>query len=447
VDVSGAGVGALARERALEQPAAGVAPTAGRRARRNIRYLYLDMGWQGIILAGITTFLSVFLVRLGASPFLVGLLTSVPALVTIVLSVVFAPFLEGRRDLVRVVTLTRLGSRLCYLLIALVPFALTGDLVWLAPWVIVAIWGLSAVFSSATNPAFTAVLAEVVPPRQRPAVNGGRWAVVSLVTAITAALFGRLLDAVRFPLNFQFLFVLSFLAGLASIYYFDRIEVPPGAQLPVRLGAATPLRYFARLARDSAGQPAFASYVLTTFVYRLGLNLPLALFPLYWVDEVHASNSWIGFSTTATYGTLVVGYFLWGRAAQRHGHRRVLLLSSAGAALYPLLTPLVRSPEWLIPVAIVYGAFAGGIDVSFFEGLLEASPPEQRASFAAINASFANLAVLVGPIAGTAVAGVLGIRAGFVVAGGLCLLGTLLFHALSVGRHRAPHAASAETAE
>src|SRR5205823_3897804 len=144
VGVSGAGVGALARESALGRPAAGAAPTAGQRARRNIRYLYLDMGWQRIILAGITTFLSVFLVRLGASPFLVGLLTSVPALVTIVLSVVFAPFLEGRRDLVRVVKLTRLGSRLCYLLIALVPFALTGDLVWLAPWVIVAIWGLSA---------------------------------------------------------------------------------------------------------------------------------------------------------------------------------------------------------------------------------------------------------------------------------------------------------------
>ena len=135
--------------------------TSGGRTRRNSRYLYLDMGWQGIILAGITTFQSVFLVRLGASPLLVGLLTSAPALVTIVLSILAAPFLERRRDLVRVVTLTRLGSRLCCLLIALVPALLVGDVARFAPGAIVAIWALSAAFSAVTTPAFTAVLGRV----------------------------------------------------------------------------------------------------------------------------------------------------------------------------------------------------------------------------------------------------------------------------------------------
>jgi MFS family permease len=270
----------------------------------------------------------------------------------------------------------------------------------------------------------------VVPPRERPAVNGARWAIVSLVTSVAAALF-----------------ILSFLAGLVSIYYFDRIEAPPVDRPSIERRVSRPLRYLAALARDSARQPAFAYYLLTTFVYRLGLNLPLALFPLYWVEHVRASNSWIGYSTTAGYGALVVAYFLWGHTARRHGHRRVLLISSVGLSFYPLLTALVRTPEWLIPVAIVYGLFAGGIDISFFEGLLEASPPEQRAGFAAINASFANLAVLIGPVAGTAIAGWLGIRVGFLVAGGLCQLGALLFYLLSVDRRHAPRVAPSQVAE
>lgn len=93
-------------------------------------------------------------------------------------------------------------------------------------------------------------------------------------------------------------------------------------------------------------------------------------------------------------------------------------------------------------MAIVYGTFAASIDISFFEGLLEASPPEQRASFAAVNASFANLAVLLGPLGGTAVAGWLGIRAGFVAVGGLCLLGAALFYLLTIGPRRILQAAN-----
>lgn len=405
--------------------------------RRNIRLLYFDMSWQGLITAGIGTFISVFLVRLGASPFTLSLLTALPALVTIVLSVPLMPLIERRHDLVRVVTATRIGSRACFLLIALAPFALTGERLALLPLVVVGLWGLSAVFSSATTPAFTAVLAEVVPPRERPRVNGGRWAAYSLVTAVCVAIMGRVLDLIAFPTNFQLVFVVSAVAGFVSLAAFDRIRMPEHTGGGSHSRQGNLLRYFVDLGRVSMRQPAFAAFLGTTFVYRLGLSLPIALYPLYWVNEVGASNSWIGYTTTASYGTLVLAYFLWGRVAPRLGSRRVLLIASIGLAFYPLLTPLVQVPIWLIPVAMINGVFAAGIDISFFEGLMEASPPEYRASFAAVNASFANLAIFVGPILGTAVAGWFGIRAGFVIAGACCLVGAALFYWLAVGSQRA----------
>lgn len=412
--------------------------------RRNIRLLYFDMSWQGLITAGIGTFIAVFLVRLGASPFVLSLLTALPALVTIILSVPLMPLVERRRDLVRVVTVTRIGSRACFLLIALVPFALTGDRRTLLPPLVVALWGLSAVFSSATTPAFTAVLAEVVPPRERPRVNGGRWAAYSLVTAVSVAILGKALDLLAFPGNFQIVFAISSLAGFISLAAFDRIEMPERAASAAKPRQVNLLAYFADLGRSSLREPAFAAFLVTTFVYRLGLSLPIALYPLYWVNNVGASNSWIGYTTTASYGTLVVAYFLWGRAAPRLGSRRVLLIASIGLSFYPLLTPLVREPLWLIPVAVINGAFAAGIDISFFEGLLEASPPEHRASFAAVNASVANLAIFVGPILGTTIAGWLGIRAGFIIAGACCLIGAALFYWLSVGSKRAARLALAD---
>ena len=38
------------------------------------------------------------------------------------------------------------------------------------------------------------VVAEIIPPRRRPSVNGTRWALLSLVTAISVAVFGYLLE-------------------------------------------------------------------------------------------------------------------------------------------------------------------------------------------------------------------------------------------------------------
>ena len=140
----------------------------------------------------------------------------------------------------------------------------------------------------------------------------------------------------------------------------------------------------------------------------------------------------------------MVAYFLWGRYAPMIGSRRLLLIASFWLSFYPLLTPLVREPIWLIPVAFINGAFAAGIDISFFEGLLEASPPEHRASFAAVNASVANLAIFVGPILGTTLSGWVGLRVGFVVAGAFCLIGTALFYWLAVGSKRATRTVLAE---
>lgn len=419
----------------------GTTPSALQLTRRNIRLLYLDMSWQGLITAGITTFLAVFLVRLGASPFVLSLLTSLPALVTIVLSVAFMPLIERQPNPVRVVTLTRLGSRTCFLLIALAPFVLTGERRRFLPLVAVLLWGFSAVFSAATNPAFIAVLAEVVPPRQRPSVNGGRWAAHSLIVAVTVAIFGRLLDWWSFPQNFQIVFGLSFLAGMISTAVYDRIRLPPAQRRPGDPATGTSWRYFVQLGRASFRQPAFGTFLLTTFVYRLGLSLPAALYPIFWVDNVGASNTWIGFNTTAIYGALVVSYVLWGRAARRCGSRRILLITSAGLSFYPLLTPLVGAPIWLIPVAIIHGTFIAGIDITFFEGLLEASPPDQRAGFAAVHTSVINIAILAGPLLGSGLAAWFGIRAAFVIAGVSCLFGALLFYLLAVGSQRQPRLA------
>lgn len=407
----------------------GVDPaTVSRVERANIRILAIDTSIFGIVEAGIGAFLAVFLVRLEAPSLLVGLVASLPSLGAILLSVPASRWIARWRDPVRVVVVWRFWMRVTYLAIALVPLITTGPL---APWLIIFFWGLSSIPAAIVNLAWTTVIAEVIPAERRPLVNGVRWALFSVVTAAAGALFGPLLDWVAFPLNYQIVFLVSFLAGLATCYTFSLIRLPtleaPAPLVHLRLG-------FLSLLDQVRQQPDFARFLIATSIYRIGLNLPVPLFSIYWVTVMHASDTLIGFRTTVAYIALIVSYLLWGWLAVRRGPRLVLLAASAGVSLYPLLTAASGDVVWLLPVALLWGLFVSGIDIAFFETLLRTVPAERRSVLVAINSALANLVIFTAPLAGAALADLIGLRWGLVLAGILSLVGTALMLVLSVAR-------------
>ena len=396
---------------------------------RNIRYLYIDTAFQGLVSGGITTFLPVFIVRLGASSLLVSLLTSLPAIVVALLSIPSGLFVERRRDHLRVTNWGRLAYRSCFLLVAAIPFFMSHHLAE----TIVVIQALQAVPGAIINLSWTAVVAEVIPPKRRPSVNGGRWSAVSLVSALAVVLFGYLLERLIFPTNYQIVFAISFLGGLFSIYFFSLIKLPAGP-LPQAPAARAPTLAgrLRRYVNAFVETPVFLRFLFTTFVLRFGLALPAALYSIYWIRHLNATDVLIGWQTTVGSLALIVGYFSWGRVASRKGHQLVLMICTIGAGFYPAATGLVTAQAWLPVVALLRGFFTTGIDISFFDTLLHVCPAEKRPIFVAVNTISAHLAIFLGPIAGSLLADWLGIRAVFFIAGGIHLLAALLFQLFHV---------------
>src|SRR6476661_9407547 len=93
--------------------------------QRNVRNVLIDGIGVGLV-NGVATFLSVFLVRLGASPFLVGLLTSMPALTGIMLAIPVGRLLERQRNIVPWYSRARVWVLSSYALTGLVPFIFAG---------------------------------------------------------------------------------------------------------------------------------------------------------------------------------------------------------------------------------------------------------------------------------------------------------------------------------
>jgi MFS family permease len=110
----------------------------------------------------------------------------------------------------------------------------------------------------------------------------------------------------------------------------------------------------------------------------------------------------------------------------------VLIACTVGVGLYPALTALVTDQVWLPVVAIVYGFFVTGIDISIFDTLLHVCPPERRASYVALNTLLANFVIFLAPLLGSMLDRWLDIRVVFWVAGSVHLLAALLFRLLHV---------------
>jgi MFS family permease len=372
---------------------------------RNVRFLVLQTACAGVVSGGITTFLPVMLARLGASAVTVSLLSSGLALTSIAAALPAGPLVERQRQLVGWSANYFYAVRVIFLLIALAAF-LPPE--WAAPACVV-LWSLHGVPAAIGNNAWYGVLADAVSPRRRPVVNGARWALLGLVSALCVAVFGGLLDRLPAPTGYQLVFVVSALVGGLGIYYYSRLEIPerePRVSAEA-VGAGERLR---KLVAPLAEGGEFLHYTLGTSVLRLGLHLPIGLYSIFWVNELMATDTWIGLRSTVGNVALTGGYYVWGRLAARLGHRRTLGAAALGLSLYPALTAAAPSVEWLLPAALLWGMFASGIDMSLFEGLLDVCPAARRSEFVAVNTFVANLIAFAAPIVGAALAQSVGIR-------------------------------------
>ena len=400
--------------------------------QRNIRNVLIDGIGVGIV-SGVATFLSVFLVRLGASSFLVGLLTAMPALTGIILALPVGQLLERQRNVVPWYSRARVWVLGSYAITGLMPFIFPLELV---PVPIIVIWAIATVPQTIVNVAFTIVMGAVAGPDRRYYLMSRRWSILGLTTAGTVALAGWALNQAAFPVNYQLVFIGSFAGGLLSFIFSSQIDIPDNdpAEAAEAEGAGHSRRERLREGWAALRENAlFSRFLISQFVFRCGITLALPIFPLYWVRELHASDAWIGLINTVNSGVLLGAYFVWSTLSRKRGATLVLRVCAFGLVLYPLLAGLTRSVAPQPVYAGMGGIFMAGIDLVLFDMLLRTCPPRHTASYIALYQLTTYVATFISPLIGTQIADTLGAAPALFVAAGLRLAGAALFVLLRVG--------------
>lgn len=392
--------------------------------RRNFINVQIDAIGIGLASAA-GPFLPVFLTRLGATAFQVGLLTAMPAFTGLFSALAIGAFLQSRRNIVPWFSAARLMVVMSYALTGIAPFIVPRQYV---VQTILAIWMAVTVPQTVVSVAFSVVMNAVAGPKGRYALMSRRWSILGLTTSLTVIAAGWVLDRIVFPINYQAVFIALSVGGLISYYFSSHIVLPDTAPRP-RTARQPVLQRLNGFANRIRSERSFLSFTTKQFIYNTGLSLAAPLFPIYFVRTVHAPDAWIGIINSAQTFVMLFGYFFWARQGRARGSRFVLPWTTAGLALYPALAAATGRVELIAIFAGLAGFFLAGVNLVFFDELMKTVPVEQSATFVAVAQSLQYLSSVVSPLLGTTLADHAGIHAALVVSTLVRLAGFGLFAA------------------
>lgn len=405
------------------------------RHQSNFAHLYFDIGWFGLLSGSAMAFISVYLVRIGATAQQIGMLNAGPAVMAIALSLPAGAWLKRRR-MDRAVFWTSVFYRFFYLLWVPLPLLFAAHT---QVWVVIALTFAMSVPGTALAVGFNALFADAVPPEWRGHVVGVRNAVLAIATIIASLVSGYLLERLVFPLNYQVVFLLGVLGAVMSSYHLSRLRVDapgvpgagkaiadlaePGFNRPlgdaIRSGVA--LRYLTR--RRSLEIPGSAilrgpyGWVLfSLFFFHFTQFLAIPLFPIFWVSRLGLSDQVLSLGTALFNASIFIGSTQLARLSGRWGSHGVTVAGALMMAAYPGLTAITQDIPLYLFTSIIGGlawSLAGGALGNY---LLEKIPGEDRPPYLAWYMVVFNLAVLAGSLLGPALAGWAGLVPALMIA-------------------------------
>ena len=389
---------------------------------RNYRLVQVDSVFLGLVVAG-GTFLPVYLVKLGASGTAVGLLTSIPALVAFTLAIPFGRWLQGRRNIVPWYSRLRLLAWLSYATMGVASALLPRDV---AVPAILAIWAVASLPSTAGLVAFPIVMDGAAGPNGRFDLLGRRWAISGIVTSIAVVITGQALTVLPFPANFETLFVAISVAGLGSYLVTRRIVLPDqvSSETARPSSRAARLRAPIDLVRSS---PSFLRFETRSIVYTASIGLAMPLLPLFYVNEVHASNGWIGIIGASQSAGAVIGYLTVRQLARRRSAAGILLPALLAAAAMPAALSVMSLLPAIAIAVFVGGLAAAGAQLALFDELMRRIPREHGVTFSSVDQSVQNLALILAPSVGGTLEVAIGIRDSLVITAVVALGAFALF--------------------
>lgn len=375
--------------------------------RKNFNHLYWDVAFWGLLNGSVINFLGVYCSRIGATAFQMGMLTAIPALMNLIITMPAMLMLRGV-PVMKIVPRAALITRAFYLLLVPLPILLPPET---QTWVILGIILLQSISGTVAGMIGNAFLAESIPVEWRGQVVGTRTALVSIATMLTSIVVGQILNTMSLSNGYLVVFAIGFVGSIASVYHLFQVKaVAPPEPLPVNNTTSDGKVRFSLL------KGPFGRMLLMMFLLNIAIFIPQPIFPLYQVNVLQLSDQTISLAASLFSLILFISSAQSGALARRIGFRRMTGVGMLIAAVSTAMFTFSFNP-W-----IYFGTqLVGGVGWALYSSgavnyLLESIPPDDRPPHLAWYNLAINAAVLICGLASQQLVGSFGLFGGMVLA-------------------------------
>jgi MFS family permease len=370
-----------------------------------------------------STIMPLLVSRLTTSKLAIGL---VPAIFSLgfllpqLLTANYAERLQYKKGFVMLVSGP--GERMPYLVIGLLLLLLNGALPDLTLVLFFLLVATSAVSAGVTNPAWSDLVAKVIPVRKRGLWSGTAFGFGALMGVLGAWIAGSILASEPFARNFAYCFLLSSGAQVFSWIGLALNREPPGLSVKPHVSL---LDYLRRLPAVLRADRNFTRYLASRSCANLG-NMAIGFLMVYGVERFAFGGREVGYLTATLAASQAVTNLFWGILGDRAGHKLVLAGAAFCALGATLLALAAGSPLTFYMAFAFLGASASADSVGGMNIALEFGTAADRPTYIGLANTLLAPARSLAPILGGALATVAGYPSMFSVACVLAGLGGLM---------------------
>jgi len=355
---------------------------------------------MGILTGG--AFLVAFAVKLGASNFVIGLLAAIGPLAQLLQlpSILLVEKMRNRRAIVVVAAGL---SRMCWLVVALIPF-LFGAQIGLAV-LLASMMGASA-FGAISGCGWNSWMRDLIPQNilgsffsKRMRIATGVGIALSLVAAVYLDFWKKVLPKYELQ-GYSILFGLGVCAGVLGLYFLART---PEKKMPQLEEKPRILKMLGQPFRDEN----FRKLIAFMCSWNFAVNLAGPFFMVYMLKRLGLSMSFIiGLSIVSQVMNFIF-LKVWGKYTDRFSNKSVLAICGPLFILSILAWTFTTMPEkyfltipLLIVIHIVMGLASAGVSLASGNIGLKLAPEGQATVYLATNTIVNSVAAGIAPILG-----------------------------------------------
>lgn len=281
------------------------------------------------------------------------------------------------------------------------------------------------------------LIARCFPVARRGSFFGAMMFVGAAMGAGAAAWSAWLLQRLPYPANFTVIFSLG-AAGITLSWFF--LALTRESAQPATAPRQSQRAYWADVGRIVRQDHNFRRFLAGRGLLALG-DLATGFVTVAAVARWQTSDSLVGLYTVALLLGQTTGNLLFGRLADRFGHKQSLEWSALAAMAAFVLAWLAPGPQWYLLVFALLGLRLGGVIVSGILVVMEFCPPGRRPTYAGLANTWVGIISSLGPLLGATLAP-LGYGWLFGLAAGISLLALLVLRGwVKEPRYQGPYTA------